>query len=283
MTSLPAVVTIGDLPTGTTISGSELLMAVQTSGGVGNSIQVPISQIATTALGALPTGGGTGQVLQKSSGTNFVSSWVNPSSFITIGTGLAIAGSTSLTISRASTVGLSVLGVAGTASAVPLAIAGTGAQVLVINDAGTGLAFGPVNLASAAAVTGILPNASYSAVNLGSTGAGGVQGILPYADMAARPQRLVTTTPITISTTDYIINCNIGTVAACTLPNPATRSGAPITFKDVGGQFTTHNLTISSPATALMDGTTSIVLNGNYMGLTLVPRNDGTTGGWMIL
>lgn len=179
MAQIPATVTIPQLPQATTLTLAEVIEAVQTTGGVGNSVQIPLSSIATTLFGNLPVGGATGQLLEKTSGTNFSSQWVNLSSLLTASTGLAAAGSTAVALSLASTAGLSVLGVAGVASAVPAPIVGTGAQVLVINDAGTLANFGPVNLGSAAAVTGVLPGANYSAANLAATGAGGIQGTLP--------------------------------------------------------------------------------------------------------
>ncbi len=183
MTTLPAVVTIPDLPAGTTATGTELIEAVQTSGGVGNSVKLTLSQAVGTVVGALPPSGGTGQVL-KSLGTGFAASWVNLGALATASTGLAAVGSTTVAFALASTAGLSVLGVAATASAVPAAIVGTGAQVLVINDGGTLANFGAVNLGSAAAVTGVLPGANFSAVNLGASGAGGVQGFLPAGSIA---------------------------------------------------------------------------------------------------
>src|SRR5713226_1314532 len=131
MTTLPAVVTIQDLPAGTTVTGTELLEVVQTSGGIANSVQLSLSQIFGTTLGALPSGGGTGQLL-ISQGTGLLSSWTAISSRVTASTGLASAGST-IALSLASTIGLSVLGVAAVASAVPSAIAGTADQVLTVN------------------------------------------------------------------------------------------------------------------------------------------------------
>ena len=76
-TTLSAVVRVPDLPIGTTITGVELLEVVQTASGVGQSIQIPISQIATSSLGGLPTGGATGQLLSKTSGTNFATGLTN--------------------------------------------------------------------------------------------------------------------------------------------------------------------------------------------------------------
>lgn len=48
--------------------------------------------------GNLPTGGNTGQFLQKSAATNFASAWVNIASAIAATTGITITGSTSLVI-----------------------------------------------------------------------------------------------------------------------------------------------------------------------------------------
>lgn len=53
--------------------------------------------------------------------------------------------------------GLSVLGVTGTSTANVAAITGTANQVLVVNGAGTSLAFGQVNLSSPSARSGTLP------------------------------------------------------------------------------------------------------------------------------
>lgn len=83
MTTLPAVVRIIDLPTGTTITGLEVFEAIQTVAGVQISVQVPINQVMTSSLGGLPTGGGTSQILGKSSGANFSTAWYDISSFIT--------------------------------------------------------------------------------------------------------------------------------------------------------------------------------------------------------
>lgn len=184
--TIPAVVTIPDLPLGTTITGTELIEAVQTTlGGAATSVQLTLSNVVSN-LGGLPTTSVTGQVLQ-SLGSSFTATWVAPSSFIAVGTGLALSGSTSLTLSLATGAGPSVLGVAATATASPLLIVGTGAQVLRVNDGGTGLAFGAVNLGSSAAVTGILPGANVTAVNLATTGAGGVQGGLPLTSITTIP------------------------------------------------------------------------------------------------
>ncbi len=103
MTTLSAVVRIVDLPAATTITGAELFEVVQTTAGVGLSVQVPISQVMTTSLGGLPTGGATGQLLSKQSGTNFSAGWSSVVSFVSVNaTTLATSGSvTSIVINIA--------------------------------------------------------------------------------------------------------------------------------------------------------------------------------------
>ncbi len=97
-----------------------------------------------------------------------------------------------------------------------------------------------------------------------------------------RTQRSVTTTPIVISSTDQILNCNIPVPATCALPPSASRNGIPLTFKDVGGQFAVNNLTITASGSETIDGSASIVLNLNRQGATLVPLSDGVNTGWAI-
>lgn len=183
--TIPAVVSILDLGTTSVATTGMRFEASYTASGVATTVQVGLDQIMTAGLGALPTGGAAGQLLGKSSGTDYATGWVSPSSFVAANatSGLTVAGATSLALALASVAGLSVLGVTGTTTAIPLAITGaSGAQVLRLNDAGTGVAFGAVNLASSAAVTGVLPNANMSAVNLATTVAGGVQGVLPVSN-----------------------------------------------------------------------------------------------------
>ncbi len=72
--------------------------------------------------------------------------------------GTATIAANAVTFAKFQTVtGLSIVGVTGTATANTAAITGTANQVLRVNSGGTALAFGAVNLASAAAVTGNLP------------------------------------------------------------------------------------------------------------------------------
>ena len=93
---------------------------------------------------------------------------------------------------------------------------------------------------------------------------------------AVQAQRSVTTSPIVVGPTDSILNINITSGSpTCTLPQASTRAGASVTFKDVGGQFLAHPLTITPFAGNTIDGAASLVLSQNRQGVTLVPGNDG--------
>ena len=96
-------------------------------------------------------------------------------------------------------------------------------------------------------------------------------------------QRLVTASGFSILTTDAIINVNISSgTPSVTLPSAASRTGASLTFKDVGGHFAAAPLTITPAAGDNIDGGGAITLGTNYQSIKLVPANDGTTVGWSI-
>jgi hypothetical protein len=99
----------------------------------------------------------------------------------------------------------------------------------------------------------------------------------------ARTQRSVTASPIVVASNDQILNVNVssGTVA-CTLPGAATRSGVSLVFKDVGGQFSAHALTITPQAGETIDGLASMTLSTNRQFVELTPFNDAVNTGWMI-
>lgn len=98
----------------------------------------------------------------------------------------------------------SVIGVAGNATANVADIQGTANQVLVVNAAGTALAFGQVNLAAAAAVTGTLPS------TLGGTdNASYAVGDLLQASATTTLARLAA-----VSTGNALISGGVGTVSS---------------------------------------------------------------------
>jgi hypothetical protein len=99
--------------------------------------------------------------------------------------------------------------------------------------------------------------------------------------LGVRKQRAVTASPIVVNPTDNIINCNIAGTASCTLPLASSRSGRPVTFKDLG-QAAAHPITITTTSPDLIDGLPSFVLSNNYAAITLVPFNDGVNAGWSI-
>jgi hypothetical protein len=108
-----------------------------------------------------------------------------------------------------------------------------------------------------------------------------------YADLTGKPvpptQRLATASPISLAAGDEIINCNISSGSpSCSLPSAATRAGRALVFKDTGGQFGAHPLTLNCAGAEKMDGLASITLNTNYQFLRLVPANDGTSTGWSL-
>lgn len=99
----------------------------------------------------------------------------------------------------------------------------------------------------------------------------------------ARTQRLVTGAPgLPIVLGDSIVNLNCAAPLAISVPLAISRAGAPLTFKDVGGQAFANNITLNRTGADTFDGLTTITLNQNYQGITLVPANDGTTAGWSI-
>jgi hypothetical protein len=108
-----------------------------------------------------------------------------------------------------------------------------------------------------------------------------------YSDLSGKPppptQRSVTASPITVAASDEILNCNISSGSpTCQLPAAGTRAGRPVIFKDVGGQFSSHNLTLTFSGAEKADNIASLTLSSNYGYLRLVPMNDGVNTGWAI-
>src|SRR5882757_3985199 len=102
--TLPAVVTILDLATAAAASTGMWLESSFTTGSVATTNRVSLSQIMSTNLGALPTGGATGQLLTKSSGSDFATQWSSISSLVTVNatSSLQLSGSTTIALALAS-------------------------------------------------------------------------------------------------------------------------------------------------------------------------------------
>lgn len=166
--------------------------------------QTTLGNLAIVA-GNLPTDGATSYILSKNSPTNYDTSWNPINTFVIASTGLASSGTAVVNLSFATQTGLSVLGVAGNATAVPAAITGgTSNQVLAVNAGGTGLLFTtlPAGLATIAGLSVLGVTGTSNAVPAAITGttgqflqvnAGGT-GLL----FAAGPSGLSTTTGISV-------------------------------------------------------------------------------------
>lgn len=97
----------------------------------------------------------------------------------------------------------------------------------------------------------------------------------------APTQRLVTSSPIVIQTTDMIINVNISSGSpTCAVPLASSRSGVSLVFVDVGGNFGAHPLALTFADS--IDGQASLTLGTNRQSIRIVPANDGTTTGWTV-
>ena len=159
MTTLPAVVTIVDLTQATTLASTALFEVAQTSVTTGEveSLKASLTQIMTTAFGGLPTGGATGQLLGKASGTDYATQWNNLSNHLSANatSGLTIAGSTTLTAALTSFAGPAVLAVASTATAIPAAVIGTNSLFFGVDASGVA-GFQVINLETTASFTGVL-------------------------------------------------------------------------------------------------------------------------------
>jgi hypothetical protein len=142
-----------------------------------------------------------------------------------------------------------------------------------------------INLgASANDGTGDPVRTAFSKVNTNTTelyaliaaGGGGGGGGSPI-----RTQRLVTASPIVVSATDQILNCNIPVNATCQLPPSGGRLGLALTFKDLG-QASAHPIVITMSGAETADGHPSITINNNRQAVTFVPFNDGVNSGWAL-
>ena len=100
--------------------------------------------------------------------------------------------------------------------------------------------------------------------------------------VAAKQRLIASSANLPIVASDNILNFNLSTNLAVTVPLYTTRSGNPLTFKDVSGTFGTYTLTLNATGSDTFNGVPSIALSTPRQALTLIPANDGITTGWSI-
>lgn len=143
----------------------------------------------------------------------------------------------------------SVIGVTGNATANVADIQGTANQVLVVNSAGTALAFGQVNLAAAAAVTGTLPS------TLGGTdNASYAIGDLLQASASTTLARLAA-----VATGNVLLSGGVATISAWGKVGLTTHVSGQLPLANGG---TAANLTASNGGIFYSTGAAGAILSG---------------------
>jgi len=161
--------------------------------------------------------------------------------------------------------GLSVLGTATTTAASPGAITGTANQTLVVNSGGTGLAFGALNLASSAAVTGILANAN------GGTGTATYStGDILYASAANTLSRLAAGTNGNILTLAGGVPVWAAAPASGVTSFSAGTTGLTPASASTGAIVLAGTLGVANGGTGLATLTSNVIYKGNGTGVLAV-------------
>lgn len=254
--TIPAVMTILDLATTATATSSMRLEAsYTTANGNATTVQVSLTQIMTTIFGGLPTGGGTGQILSKVNSADYSTQWSNIASAVLGTTGITTSGSTTVMVEFAAATPLSVLGVAGTATAAPLPIvAAAGGQVLQSNAGNTGLLFAGIT-------TTILPSGATSLPLVGA-GAGNPPN---YAVLSVPGGGSGTTTLTTFGVVYGNGTSTVGITAAGTTAWPLVGNGTA-----AAPSFQQVNLTTGVTGVLTVPfggiGTASLPANGVVLG-----------------
>lgn len=211
----------------TAISAATCTPAVGSITGLGTGVATALGVNVGTA-GAFVVNGGALGTPASGVGTNLTGT----------ASGLTAGGVVANGVTRAMEaqgVARSVIGVTGNATANVADIQGTANQALVVNSGGTALAFGQVNLAAAAAVTGTLPTGN------GGTGDAGTAwsaftptptcGTATITSASARSKTLGKTTWIEGDFTITVIGTCAVTNITFNLPNTAA-SGASLNGRD---------------------------------------------------
>lgn len=101
-----------------------------------------------------------------------------------------------------------------------------------------------------------------------------------------RPQRLIqSAADLPVRASDYQLNFKLSAPLTITLPLATSRVSAPLTLKDVAGNFNVNNLTVNTTGVDTVDGAASgtLVLQNARQSMTIVPAADGTTTGYLII
>lgn len=172
----------------------------------------------------------------------------------------------------------SVMGNSGNTTADVTDIQGTANQVLVINSAGTSLGFGAVNLASSAAVTGILANANTTATNIwnpNTIASRDAAGISNFTCVREFVQVNNTGSTATLnSATPTMIQFTGTSSNDCVLPDATTLVK--------GTRFWIINRSTGSITVKNNGGTLLATLNTNDESIFLLTDGSSTNGVWDI-
>lgn len=165
----------------------------------------------------------------------------------------------------------------------PATVTGSGPIVISKAQGIWTVALNVVNLVTATPSGPDLPN-TYTLCYNATLGIFEKVSLSAFGNIIGTPtphQRLVTTAPV-IVLSDQLINCNFSAPTTIALPTAVSRSGAPLTFKDVGGNWGSNNVTFAPNGGDTIDGRANLVAATNHQSVTLTPANDGTTTGWLI-
>lgn len=143
----------------------------------------------------------------------------------------------------------SVIGVTGNATANVADIQGTANQVLVVNSAGTALAFGQVNLAAAAAVTGTLPS------TLGGTD----NAIYAIGDLLQASATTTLARLAAVATGNVLLSGGVATISAWGKVGLTTHVSGQLPLANGG---TAANLTASNGGIFYSTGSAGAILSG---------------------
>ena len=89
----------------------------------------------------------------------------------------------------------------------------------------------------------------------------------------------VTTTPYAVTPADTLLWVDTsGGAITITLPAAATRLGKALEIKDITGNANANNISIVPNGAETIDGLAPMIINTDFGGWTLYPKDDGT--GW---